>query len=525
MATQFSALTGASADVAAMYIEMAGGSVDVAISLFFDSGGAPPAAPAAPPASTVPHWWRVIAESPTLPACWIEQGIAFKGAAAGPWCGMGLTQIANGPCGVIAALQAAIVAQRLHTIEATYEPTPADVAAAISALITSSATSSGRTTCAVARFTGAGARAPVLASAIEFDVVAVDVAVDHVTAHLDAFTAAGGLVLIVASAVKTRGAEAVVSDMAGDSQALINGPNSFTSTALVSLLLRGIASSDVGAYSALLGGAKQSWLDKSDARFALPIGLLSSDEIQTGVPHADELKSPAQPVWILHGGDHFTTAWIAPQPESAAAVGEEGKACFVLTHWNGLAPGVCATALRIDARQHGAAAPAAADSSESGGVATFYKPLPGQIGDVVQAHAADKAARPDAWATHRYEVVLAVDDPDVSGAPRPEEMPLPRIYAQGEASEEAWRCASCYRGRFRTMCFGGNGAGAVACAHCSKARADAGWSIWLPYEELPAGWQRKLTARYAPAAVKLLQTKWPGASIDWDGFPTTRPHV
>ena len=169
--------------------------------------------------------------------------------------------------------------------------------------------------------------------------------------------------------------------------------------------------------------------------------------------------------------------------------------------------------------------PAAADSSGSGGVATFYKPLPGQVDDVVQAHAADKAARPDAWSTHRYEAVLAVDDPDVSGTVRPEGMPLPRIYEQGEADEGAWRCASCYRGRFKTMCFGGNSAGAAACAHCSKPRAEAGWSIWLPFAELPIGWQSKLTARYAPSAVKLLQTKWPGAAIEWDGFPKTRPHV
>ena len=205
MADQFAALTGASADVAAMYIEMAGGSVDVAISLFFDSGGAPPAAPAASPESTAPHWWRVISESPTLPGCWLEQGIAFKGAAAGPWCGLGLVQLANGPCGVMAALQAAIVAQRLDEIDATYEPTPSDVARSIAALITSSATSSGLATCAIARFTGAGASAPDLASAIDFDDVAIDAVADHVAAHLDAFTASGGLVLIVVSAVKTRG--------------------------------------------------------------------------------------------------------------------------------------------------------------------------------------------------------------------------------------------------------------------------------------------------------------------------------
>ena len=75
------------------------------------------------------------------------------------------------------------------------------------------------------------------------------------------------------------------------------------------------------------------------------------------------------------------------------------------------------------------------------------------------------------------------------------------------------------------MCFGGNEAGAVVCAHCSKPREEAGWSIYVPYGELTVGWRVKLTQRYGPKLVKLLQTKWPGAKIDWDGFPGKKPHV
>jgi hypothetical protein len=531
MADQFAAMCGVDAATAAMYMEMSGGSLDVAVSLFFDSGGAPPAAPAAAAASAAaapaPAWWRVITEKATLPPSWTNQSLLFSGASAGAWCAAGLVQSSNGPCGVLAALQAILVVQRIATIDASYAPTPADVADAIAALISAPALAAGTATCAVARWTdGAGIDAEELAGAIAFDDVPTDAVAAHVAERIGAFTARGGLVLIVASAVRTRTAEAVARDVAqghGGDSTLIVGPNAFCSTELMALLLRGVANGDISAYSAMAGGAKQSWLDKSATGFALPVGLISSDEIESGVPLVDELKTPAQRVWVLHGGDHFTTAWVCGAFDPAA---DAPDGAFELVHWNGLAPGVCATTIRVDATAHGAAPPAPPRSDDAGGVATFYKPVPGQIDDVVQAHPDDKRARPDQWATHRYEVILAIDDPDVDGKPRPEGMSPPRIYPQGECdATAAWRCAACYRGRFKTMCFGGNEAGAVVCAHCSKPREEAGWSIYVPYAELTVGWRVKLTQRYGPKLVKLLQTKWPGAKIDWDGFPGKKPHV
>ena len=50
------------------------------------------------------------------------------------------------------------------------------------------------------------------------------------------------------------------------------------------------------------------------------------------------------------------------------------------------------------------------------------------------------------------------------------------------------RCATCYRSRFETMCFGMNEAGATHCQHepCGRApQSECGWSIIVHYDDLP----------------------------------------
>ena len=44
-AADFAAMTGADEQAAAMYLEMAGGNMEIAVSIFFDGGGAPAAPP------------------------------------------------------------------------------------------------------------------------------------------------------------------------------------------------------------------------------------------------------------------------------------------------------------------------------------------------------------------------------------------------------------------------------------------------------------------------------------------------
>ena len=88
-----------------------------------------------------------------------------------------------------------------------------------------------------------------------------------------------------------------------------------------------------------------------------------------------------------------------------------------------------------------------------------------------QALEVDKQDRPDMYETWRYECVLAVADPDGkiygTGTPHtPEQLESAVRFELGDPpTDTPWRCATCYRSRFKTMCFGMNEAGATHCQH------------------------------------------------------------
>ena len=128
---------------------------------------------------------------------------------------------------------------------------------------------------------------------------------------LASFKRRGGCCLLIYACVLTRGVEAVRADVALDNgmAPLIIGPNALCGTELVNLMLCGVARGNVSAYDAN-GQGKVSW------RSAGCVGLLSREELEMGTPLADELKSPTLPVWVLHGGDHFTVGWLPAPAES-----------------------------------------------------------------------------------------------------------------------------------------------------------------------------------------------------------------
>jgi hypothetical protein len=64
------------------------------------------------------------------------------------------------------------------------------------------------------------------------------------------------------------------------------------------------------------------------------------------------------------------------------------------------------------------------------------------------------------------------------------------------------------------MCFGQNGADDVVCSNCAKPPAEAGFSLWLTFDQLPPDWQAKMTRRHSPKIVALLQTRWPGCKVE-----------
>ena len=147
----------------------------------------------------------------------------------------------------------------------------------------------------------------------------------------------------------------------------------------MSLLLRGVADDNASAYGPFGG-------EKRDFEVPAGVGLLSFAELEQGVPVADGFKFPRLPVWILHGGDHFTVLWEA---EAKAAKGTR------LCHWNGLKPGGPRLAELL--LEPAGEAPKAPERHKE----THFKRLPGEIEDVVQCHEADKKERPGAYDTWR----------------------------------------------------------------------------------------------------------------------------
>lgn len=142
LAAQFQAITGASPEEAEMFISMSGGNLEAALSIFFDQGagggggGAAVVAPLQWNGEDVPDWYAglVWPEKVQIKSPWLEQELTFTG-------GLGLPQKKNGPCGVLAAIHAVIIAQNWTT--AGFGPDfivqPAHLCKALAAIIINAA--------------------------------------------------------------------------------------------------------------------------------------------------------------------------------------------------------------------------------------------------------------------------------------------------------------------------------------------------------------------------------------------------
>ena len=110
----------------------------------------------------------------------------------------------------------------------------------------------------------------------------------------------------------------------------------------------------------------------------------------------------------------------------------------------------------------------------------------------------------------------AVASEDTASECRPESEPPPLRLDQGPPppAGAAWRCASCYSGRFKTMCFGDNPAPAGnTCKFCGLAQANAGWTVWQPYKSMPTALQRRVDRMNGPKVLAVLRTRWADATI------------
>lgn len=491
----FMDFTGASADQAAAFLEMAGGDVETAVEIYMTSQGDEPMTgvtepEAIPMQQDLPSWWSAVwptAEEP--PEAWRLQRLDSGGGWAG-----GIPQPKNGPCGVLAVVHALILAGQ-HT-RATEVQVSAEAAAEVIAQILVRCRCDGPVR--LCRPKRRGDYSPT--SDLEITELPDAAVGQEVRARIADFQAPGGIIDLMYSAIFTRGVEKVREEVLAEGGELPLVPKQFNcwlcSIELMSLLLRGTAHGNVGVFHAD-GSTNKTWEGFNT------VGILSRSEKEKGIPMADALKSPTTPVWILHGGDHFTVAWAAAA--TPAAPGSQ----FTLYHWNGLPPGGPRLAeLKVNACK--------------GAVATkppkFYKPEPGEIEEVVQADPEDKKKFPGKYREWRFEVMLAFDRPDLQGEQRPEDEPLEPKFDQQDARyqrEGAWRCCLCYDRRFKTMDFAPVPADSPDwCPKCQKPRKECGWSLWIPFADLPPKRQAAVMDSHAKKIETILWTKWPEASIE-----------
>lgn len=154
-------------------------------------------------------------------------------------------------------------------------------------------------------------------------------------------------------------------------------------------------------------------------------------------------------MYILHGRDHFTVAFITPNSLihlNADSSADKKGIQFELVHWNGLPPaGPRVTLMKITAPSGpcGAVPPTAAE-----GVGVEYKPVVGSIDSIIQADPSDKSKFPKQWQLWTYEVALAIDDPSNQSPVRPTHLPQPEVFSldpkDASRDDTPWRCRSCY---------------------------------------------------------------------------------
>eukprot|EP01060_Flectonema_neradi_P015058 TRINITY_DN2173_c0_g2_i1.p1 TRINITY_DN2173_c0_g2~~TRINITY_DN2173_c0_g2_i1.p1 ORF type:complete len:495 (+),score=92.81 TRINITY_DN2173_c0_g2_i1:61-1545(+) len=494
MASQLVDMLGIPEDQAAALLEAAGGSVELAMNLHFgggdDMGGGGGGSQFQKPFD----WYTLVwPEEREIPESWLQQDLVFCNDKN---CKIGLVQKKNGPCGMLSIIQSYIIETLMDkngTVDVNTTPSDEILSIAISKCLQASASKTPTPdTIQLASWKDS------IGGEINTTAIKLSDLLPAITSKISDFKSAGGIILIMYSGLLTRGIDQVKKDIEMDvgEPPLVLAPCFICSSELFGLFFRGIAGGNTSSYT--VTGEKQDWDSK--------IGILSTLEQEAGVPLADTLKNPPKPIWIIHGGDHFTTLFHQ--------IADADKAEFDLWHWNGLPPsGPDMSRLEIIA-PNGTCKPAPEKHVER-----FKKPVVGTIYDIVQTKEEDKKNKPGRYQEWTYEAVLAINDPEVSGE---QELPSDDNPVFTTPPTGPWRCASCYHSRFKTMCFGLND-DTPECKFCNRPRQEALWSLWLHYSELPKHAKNLATKMFAPKIHVLLTTRWPGCTFKGD--PEEAPSI
>lgn len=457
MAQNVADILGVALEFAQNLLEAAGGDEALAIELGLSGEAASSVPESGGDASFKPpfdHWSGVWADRTPLPAAWSEQRLDVTTPEGG------IIQQKNGPCGVLAVLQAEIWSQ--HDVNLSLED---KLTRAVADVLGRIASHNGRKDVSFPD----GSTKPIDEAALSIRTARELVEVAATTAGPHTLRAG---------------------------QSLVEGPHWLCSADLLSLLIRGIVGNgNFGAWDSTTK-EKIPFFSSDRPKF----GLLSVSEVEEGIKVADDLKFPPARIWVTHTGDHFTTMRLLKEsPEEV-----------LLEVFNGLPPAGPSSSFWLLTGDCGLAEPASPKFVE-----TFKKKRPGQADDIVQAR---KGVSTD-YKQWTFEVVPAVEDLTVEG-PLDDDPDEP-IYAFDSATDEStpWRCGSCYYTRFKTMCFGQNESGAK-CSTCGKLRSEAFWSLWQTFEQLSPRMKRRARQMYAPKIELLISTVWPHATITTVTTPT-----
>eukprot|EP01147_Barroeca_monosierra_P009127 gene9128-1426_t len=255
-------------------------------------------------------------------SAWLQQNFCFNKIKGLEY---GLLQHEGGPCGVLAAVQAVFLKHLLFSTESVIKTLDSnklrpEISSAEEVLVTAIADILLRIqrdgdifvatlgNLSTKQFSSEFKRDGITEKLIVTTCTSEFALRRHITANLHQFTAtdAPGVILLVYSAILTRGVDNIKTDMDEESITLI-GRHSYCTQELVSLLIVGHACSNTHDNDRHLGDGKDQIVLKG-TRKRSDIGLLSlfehygSCEASVGL----NLKQPTVPIWIIYAESHFT---------------------------------------------------------------------------------------------------------------------------------------------------------------------------------------------------------------------------
>ena len=355
-----------------------------------------------------------------------------------------------------------------------------------------------------------------------------------------------GLSLLVYSAVLTRGLANCRHDTSRDSMFMsLIFADATSEQALLNLLLAGVARNDVN---------DATWCD---VRLDVPIGFLTAAE---GYAVCDMWKRPLAPVWVTHGGNHYTTVWsrqhevctvsdtpVQAQREAAASAQAESAA--------------------TEGKEQGQAPPAAAAGGGAGPAAKLQDPAPVHVlhlfnglhppraGGAATRHACFRAAMWGRWGEEEgspnpeQEAARAAAK-EAAEARKVKKIISSRVLPGGDKETGPWEflvvckksgslenpaatappyggkwyCRDCMLPKVPNWA-GYNEEGAPACKGCGKLVSECGFAHWLSAEELPVGKRRDWERGHAPQLLQVLRVRWPALAADWSMAGSVAPSM